>query len=150
MIEVVSSSRRTRVRRSFMEWLRRRFVQGRWIWSSRSIGSARDGWNWLGREKPMPDNRVLIVEDSPTQLEAARAALAASDFDVHVARTGEEALIAVCSMRFDLVLSDVLMPGMSGFELCARIKKEVDDPPPVVLLTSLSDPRDIVRGVECG
>jgi DNA-binding response OmpR family regulator len=41
------------------------------------------------------------------------------------------------------------MPGMSGYELC-RHQAEREDPPPVVLLTSLSDPRDIVRGVECG
>jgi two-component system, sensor histidine kinase and response regulator len=98
----------------------------------------------------MSAERILVVDDSPTQLEAARALLEMRGYDVHVARSGEEALEAVGSRRFDLVLSDVMMPGMSGYELCAAIKKREEEPPPVVLLTSLNDPRDIVRGVECG
>lgn len=98
----------------------------------------------------MPTERVLLVDDSATQLEAARDLLQRNGYDVHVARTGEEALDIVRNQRFDLVLSDVMMPGMSGFDLCAAIRREVEPKPPVVLLTSLSDPRDIVRGVECG
>jgi two-component system, sensor histidine kinase and response regulator len=70
---------------------------------------------------------------------------------VRTARTGEEALDRVRDETLDLVLSDVVMPGMSGYELCRRIKDAAGaSSPPVVLLTSLSDPRDIVRGVECG
>jgi two-component system, sensor histidine kinase and response regulator len=98
----------------------------------------------------MPAERLLVVDDSPTQVEAARALLEERGYEVHVARTGEEALDLTERMNFDLVLSDVLMPGMSGFELCAEIKRQMAEPPPVVLLTSLNDPRDIVRGVECG
>jgi two-component system, sensor histidine kinase and response regulator len=98
----------------------------------------------------MAGERILVVDDSPTQLEAARALLEARGFRVTVARSGEEALERVAGQRFDLVLSDVVMPGMSGYELCAALRAELEEPPPVVLLTSLSDPRDIVRGVECG
>lgn len=94
--------------------------------------------------------RILVVDDSPTQLEAARAVLQVRGYDVSVARSGDEALEMVRGREFDLILSDVVMPGMSGYELCAAVRRELADPPPVVLLTSLSDPRDIVRGVECG
>jgi two-component system, sensor histidine kinase and response regulator len=98
----------------------------------------------------MSAERILVVDDSPTQLEAARGLLQAHGYVVTSARTGEEALETARGARFDLVLSDVMMPGMSGFELCDALKRELASPPPVVLLTSLSDPRDIVRGVECG
>jgi two-component system, sensor histidine kinase and response regulator len=98
----------------------------------------------------MPTERILVVDDSPTQLEAARAVLELRGYAVTGARNGEEALDLVSTQEFDLVLSDVIMPGMSGYELCATIRRDVEDAPPVVLLTSLSDPRDIVRGVECG
>jgi two-component system, sensor histidine kinase and response regulator len=98
----------------------------------------------------MPAERILLVEDSATQVEATRAVLEARGFDVEVASTGEDALERARARRFDLVLSDVVMPGMNGFQLCHAIKHEHEDPPPVVLLTSLADPRDIVRGVECG
>ncbi|HSJ23670.1 MAG TPA: hybrid sensor histidine kinase/response regulator [Longimicrobiales bacterium] len=98
----------------------------------------------------MSTERILVVDDSPTQLEAARALLELRGYDVVVARSGEAALDRVRAESFDLVLSDVIMPGMSGYDLCSAIRRELDTPPPIVLLTSLNDPRDIVRGVECG
>ncbi|CAN5735893.1 hypothetical protein BH23GEM9_BH23GEM9_20910 [soil metagenome] len=98
----------------------------------------------------MSTERILVVDDSATQVEAARALLESRGYDVHVARTGEEGLELARNSSFDLVLSDVMMPGMTGYEMCAAIKQNVAEPPPVVLLTSLTDPRDIVRGVECG
>jgi signal transduction histidine kinase len=98
----------------------------------------------------MPGERILVVDDSPTQLEATRSLLDGRGYDVTTARSGDEALEIVRAGRFDLVLSDVVMPGISGYELCACVKKEIEDPPALVLLTTLADPRDIVRGVECG
>jgi DNA-binding response OmpR family regulator len=98
----------------------------------------------------MSANRIQIVDDSPTQLEALRALLADAGYEVLTARSGQEALERLRSELPDLVLTDVVMPGMSGYELCARIKQErtANDAPAVVLLTSLQDPRDIVRGLE--
>jgi two-component system, sensor histidine kinase and response regulator len=98
----------------------------------------------------MAAERILVVDDSPTQLEAARALLQQRGYDVAAARSGEEALAQLREASFDLVLSDVVMPGISGYELCARVKAEVENPPAFVLLTTLADPRDIVRGVEAG
>lgn len=98
----------------------------------------------------MPGERILVVDDSATQLEATRSLLVSHGYDVTIARSGEEGLERVQDEPFDLVLSDVVMPGMSGYEMCACIKDEIEDPPALVLLTTLADPRDIVRGVECG
>jgi two-component system, sensor histidine kinase and response regulator len=98
----------------------------------------------------MAAERILVVDDSPTQLEAARVLLEQQGYAVSTARSGEEALEKVAGTTFDLVLSDVVMPGISGYDLCSRIKRGMDEPPALVLLTTLADPRDIVRGVECG
>jgi DNA-binding response OmpR family regulator len=100
----------------------------------------------------MSRHSLLVVDDSATQLEALRLQLTDAGFDVVTARSGEEAIETVGSRAFDLVLSDVVMPGMSGFELCRRVKALTvgERSPLVVLLTSLTDPTDIVRGLECG
>ena len=98
----------------------------------------------------MPGERILVVDDSATQLEATRSLLVRTGYDVTTARSGEEGLDLARAGSFDLVLSDVVMPGMSGYEMCACIKEDIADPPALVLLTTLADPRDIVRGVECG
>jgi signal transduction histidine kinase len=99
----------------------------------------------------MSRSTVHIVDDSPTQLEALRSLLSDAGYPVTTSRSGEEALESIRTSQPDLVLTDVVMPGMSGYELCARIKDDfaTADAPAVVLLTSLQDPRDIVRGLEC-
>lgn len=98
----------------------------------------------------MSGERILVVDDSPTQVEASRSLLEQQGYEVVTAQSGEEALELAGRQAFDLVLTDVVMPGMSGFDLCRRLKQTGSPPPPVVLLTSLADPRDIVRGLECG
>ena len=94
---------------------------------------------------------VLIVEDSPTQAARLRGDLEAAGFRVTAARSGPEALEVLKTTSVDAVASDVVMPGMTGYELCRRIK---DDAPhqdlPVLLLTSLTDPLEVVRGLESG
>lgn len=95
--------------------------------------------------------RILVVEDSRTQAEAARAILESAGFEVEVARDGEEGLDLVRNDRFDIVISDIMMPGISGYQLCAAIKSDSRTKhTPVVLLTTLSDPMDIVQGLESG
>ncbi len=95
--------------------------------------------------------RILVVEDSRTQLEELRLILEAEGFAVDAAPDATWALAQLQTAPYDLVLSDVMMPDHSGYDLCRKIKthprtKDV----PVVLLTQLSDPLDILRGLESG
>ena len=97
--------------------------------------------------------KILVVEDSPTQGEALLTALHTQGFDAELVASGESALERLESPegdQFQLVVSDVVMPGIDGFELCRRLKAGVHKDLPVVLLTSLTDPMAIVRGLECG
>jgi two-component system sensor histidine kinase/response regulator len=96
-------------------------------------------------------SRILIVEDSPTQATLLASLLEDAGYETVTVSDGARALEAVRSQQFDLVMSDIIMPGMSGYEVCSRIKQELGKSDlPVVLLTGLSDPLDIVRGLECG
>ncbi len=95
--------------------------------------------------------RVLIVEDSATQAAALDVLLEREGFVTRVARRAEQALEMLAAEPVDLILSDVMMPGMDGYELCRRIKATLAwEEIPVVLLTSLSDPLAIVRGLASG
>jgi two-component system, cell cycle sensor histidine kinase and response regulator CckA len=95
--------------------------------------------------------RILIVEDSRTQAEALRLLLEGSGHVVQVAPDGETALELVPGGDFDLVMSDITMPGLSGYEVCRHIKTKLRRRElPVLLLTALSDPMDIVQGLEAG
>jgi PAS domain S-box-containing protein len=95
--------------------------------------------------------RILVVEDSPFQALQLQRVLEGECYIVEIARDGEKGFDLFHKSDFDLVISDILMPGISGFELCRKIK---DDPAsrnmPVILLTSLTDPMDIVKGLESG
>jgi signal transduction histidine kinase/DNA-binding response OmpR family regulator len=95
--------------------------------------------------------RILIAEDSPTQAAQLTTALANHGFDVSAAGSGEEGLSQFNGASFDLVISDVVMPGMSGYEFCRRLKAHRSrGNVPVILLTSLHEPMDIIQGLESG
>ena len=95
--------------------------------------------------------RVLVVEDSPTQARLLCLILEGEGFSVDSCGDGETALVRLAGAPFDLVVSDVLMEGLTGFELCRRIKA---DPAlsgtPVVLVTTLREPQEIVQALEVG
>ena len=94
--------------------------------------------------------RVLIAEDSPTQAEQLRLILEGEGFSVDAAVNAQEAMERFSHGPFDLVLSDIVMPGMSGYDLCHWIKNESQARDvPVILLSTLNDPMDIIRGLEC-
>jgi signal transduction histidine kinase len=94
---------------------------------------------------------ILVVEDSPTQAEQLRYILEKHDYRVSTAGNARTALAMIGELKPALVISDIMMPEMNGYELCRRIKalEECRDIP-VVLLTSLSDTQDVIRALECG
>ena len=94
---------------------------------------------------------ILIVEDSRTQAEQLRYILEKKDFRVRLAASGRQALDFLQQQIPDVVVTDILMPGMDGYELCKRIRSEkrLKDVP-VILVTSLSEPADVIKGLEAG
>jgi two-component system cell cycle response regulator len=95
--------------------------------------------------------RVLVVDDIPANVKLLEARLSAEYFDVITAMSGKEAL-AICERaECDLVLLDVMMPDMDGFEACRRLKSNpATHHIPVVMVTALDQPSDRVRGLEAG
>ena len=94
---------------------------------------------------------ILIAEDSRTQAMALCYVLEQHRFEVTWARNGREALERVRQQRPTLVITDVNMPEMNGYELCDRIKgDEAFRDIPVILLTTLSEPKDVLKGIQCG
>jgi two-component system, cell cycle response regulator len=95
--------------------------------------------------------RVLVVDDVPANVKLLEARLSAEYFDVITAMSGEEAL-AICERaECDLVLLDVMMPDLDGFEVCRRLKgSPATHHIPVVMVTALDQPSDRVRGLEAG
>jgi PAS domain S-box-containing protein len=104
------------------------------------------------REHEMKDmSRILVVEDSPTQAEWLKLILGEAGFVADIAVDGTTALARLAGSPFDMVISDIVMPGLSGYELCRKIKADpVLRHIPVVLLTAREDPTDIFRGLDCG
>jgi signal transduction histidine kinase len=95
--------------------------------------------------------RVLVVEDSATQMEELRLILESEGYHVETAPDGSTGLERLGREPFDLVLTDVIMPNMSGYELCRAIKDDARTRDlPVIIVTTLSDPMDIIQGLECG
>ena len=94
---------------------------------------------------------ILVVEDSPTQAEGLRFLLDQHGYRVLVARNGRQALAHLSKHKSALVISDISMPEMNGYELCRQIKtyENIHDIP-VILLTSLSNPEDVLEGLACG
>jgi len=94
---------------------------------------------------------VLIVEDSPTQATLLHGALMQKGFRVTVAESGVEALKKLQEEIPAIIISDIEMPLMNGYELCKSVKKNPSfNNIPIILLTNLSDPQDVIRGIECG
>jgi two-component system cell cycle response regulator len=93
--------------------------------------------------------RVLIVEDSLTQAMLLTHLLEENGYEVTRAASGKEALAFLAGQRPDLIMSDIVMPEMDGYELTAAIKQNAQLADiPVILLTQLSDPEDVIHGLE--
>ena len=92
---------------------------------------------------------LLVVDDDPAIRRLLNLGLRRM-FEVVETASGEEALSCIEKHAFDLVISDVMMPGMSGVELCRQLKQRGAPALPVVLLTALDDPHDREAGLAAG
>ncbi len=94
---------------------------------------------------------ILIVEDSPTQALHLKHILEKNNYSAHIERNGSDALKYMRKQKPTIVISDILMPEMDGYELCRQIRSEDNlKYIPVILLTQLFDPRDVIRGLLSG
>ncbi|MGI0486185.1 sensor histidine kinase [Pantanalinema rosaneae CENA516] len=106
-------------------------------------------WNTTFTEKDL--GVVLVVDDNPTNLEVLSNALADFGYETAVALDGESAIEQINYDPPDLILLDVMMPGMDGFETCQRLKANpATQEIPVIFMTALSDSSDKVRGLNLG
>ena len=95
--------------------------------------------------------RILIVDDESSAAKALETLLQREGYELRLAKDGAAALAECASFRPDLVLLDVLMPGMNGFEVCKRIKATPETRlTPVVLITGLTDSENRIRGINAG
>lgn len=95
--------------------------------------------------------RILIVDDESAAVKALETLLRREGFELRIATNGPSALAECAAFRPDLVLLDVLMPGMNGFEVCRRIKETPETRlTPVVLITGLTDSENRIRGINAG
>jgi diguanylate cyclase (GGDEF)-like protein len=94
---------------------------------------------------------ILVVEDSRFQAKLLQELLEGHSYGVRVARNGQEGLNALETERPSLILSDIVMPVMDGFEMCRIVKSQEElKQIPVILLTTQSRPQDVLRGLESG
>jgi two-component system, cell cycle response regulator len=95
--------------------------------------------------------RVLVVDDIPANVKLLEARLLAEYFDVVTAEDGFKALAICDEEQVDIILLDIMMPGMDGFEVCERLKANPNTAHiPVVMVTALDQPSDRVRGLKAG
>lgn len=97
------------------------------------------------------NSRILVIEDALENIQALAGILKEQGYQISVATNGKQALAILDRVRPDLILLDVMMPEMDGFETCRRIKAlEAWRETPVIFLTSKTETPDIVRGFELG
>jgi two-component system phosphate regulon response regulator PhoB len=95
--------------------------------------------------------RVLVVEDEPAQREVLAYNLEAEGFKVAKAETGDEALLLVEEETPDIIVLDWMLPGVSGIEVCRRVKSRTETRGiPIIMLSARSEEVDRVRGLETG
>lgn len=99
----------------------------------------------------LPKSRILIADDNPTNVELLEVYLAEVDCEIATAADGRQTLEQVARFRPDLILLDIMMPKLSGFEVCKKIK---EDPATrnimILMVTALNEDGDIERAVAAG
>jgi putative two-component system response regulator len=99
------------------------------------------------KDKPV----ILVVDDQPQNIELLEAYLAHQNYEIVTAASGEEALKKLSGNPIDLILLDVMMPGMDGFEVIRRVRQDnTHQSLPIILVTALRETEDRVKGIEAG
>src|SRR3981189_2523742 len=97
------------------------------------------------------NERILVVDDTPGNIQTVAAILKEKGYKLSAATNGEQALDVLARIRPDLILLDVMMPDLDGFETCRRIKNnEAWRDLPIIFLTTKAETIDIVNGFEVG
>lgn len=95
--------------------------------------------------------RILCVDDEPVNLDLYSAMLEPRGFEIIRAESGEEALEKIKQGKIDLVILDIMMPEIDGFEVCRKLKKDpATTHVPVVMITCLNDKDSLARGLQAG
>ncbi len=103
------------------------------------------------RQSVITRRKILVVDDSALVAEAVKAKLEASNYDVSVAYSGEEALEKVQIAPPDLMILDVYMPGIDGFEVCRRLREDpATQSLPIVMLSSRGNIKEKLAGCRAG
>src|SRR5436189_243252 len=96
-------------------------------------------------------SRILVIEDEPANIQTLSTLLKERGYQINIATNGGQALQVLARIRPDLILLDVMMPEMDGFETCRRLKaSEQWRQIPVIFLTAKTETADIVKGFELG
>jgi DNA-binding response OmpR family regulator len=98
----------------------------------------------------MSSPRILIVDDEPDTLGLIELTLQTAGFSVRTAANGDQAFGIIMEDTFDLILLDIMMPGMTGFDLLQKLRERQADIPPVVFLTAKSREEDRKMGDSLG
>ena len=95
--------------------------------------------------------KILVVDDIPVNIQLLQAFLATQNYKTYIARNGEEAIKQVEIVEPDLILLDVMMPKMNGFETCRQLKQmEKARYTPVIMVTALNETDSKIKGIEAG
>ncbi len=105
----------------------------------------------MSDSKTTPKASILVVEDSRIQAKILANKLLAANYEVRTAENGRVGLEMIREKRPTLVISDIEMPDMTGYELCSAVKSDAElRSIPFILLSTLSDAQDIIKGLHCG
>ena len=95
--------------------------------------------------------RILVVDDNPDNIFLTRELLGSRGYDVNTATSAEAAAAAIRSQHPDLILLDVVMPGMNGFEACRRIREKTSSQNvPIIMVTTRGEERNVETGFQSG
>jgi len=92
--------------------------------------------------------KILIIEDDPQIAKIEKDYLAVNDFDAEIATTGDTGLRMALTGQYDLILLDLMLPGIDGYEICRKLRETLDVP--IIMVTAKQDDIDTIKGLNLG